>query len=213
MIPMRRQRPSRLHLLLIVPLTLLVFSARLTWTQESPSASKTPTQLSSLAKQFVAVPEAGIRFHPSYENLSLPFAPNQGQTPSLARFRPYDIGYHLSPAKNNALPELWQLAKTDEVQAQASHFIGNTPTEWLTDVVTHNTVHFRPFDPGGDVQYYGRRIPWAGRIILSVGKQAKFHPRVTRVLEVIQPGSGVGKPSPPGGSAGNTQVVGRGPFR
>jgi hypothetical protein len=210
---MRRQRPSRLHLLLIVPLTLLVFSARLTWTQERPSASKTQTQLSSLATQFVAVPEAKIRFHPAYENLSLPFAPNQGQTPSQARFRSGDIGYHFSATKNNTLPELWQLATVDEPQIKANHFIGNAPTEWLTNVIRHNAVHYRTPDPGGDVAYYGHRIPWAGRIILNIGKQAEFHPRVTRVLEVIKPGLGVGKPSPPGGSAANTQVVGRGPFR
>ena len=58
-------------------------------------------------------------------------------------------------------------------------------------------VHFRTPDPGSDVAYYGHRIPWAGRIILGIGEQAKFHPRVTRVLEVIKPGLGAGKPSPP----------------
>src|SRR5271165_6847463 len=117
---MRCQRLSRLHLLLIVPaLTLLVFSARSTWTQERPSASKTPTQLSNLAAQFVAVPEAKIRFHPAYEKLSLPFAPSQGQTRSLVRFRLLDIGYHLSPTKKNMLPELWQLARIDERQVKA----------------------------------------------------------------------------------------------
>ena len=206
---MRCQKLSRLHLLLIVPLTLLVLSARLTWTQERPSANETPTQLSSLAAQFVAVPEAKIRFHPAYEKLSLPFAPHQGQNPSQMRFPAFAIGYHLPSTKNNASPEWWRLAKTAELQARANHFIGNTPTEWLT----HNVVHFRTPDPGGDVAYYGHRIPLAGRIILSVGKQAKFHPRVTRVLEVVKPGLGGGKPSPPSGSAGNTQVVGRGPFR
>ena len=210
---MRRQRLSRLHLLLIPTLTLLVFSVRLTWTQERPSASNTPIQLSNLAVQFVAVPEAEIRFHPVYESLSPPFAPSQGQTPSLVRFRSYDIGYELSPTKNNALPVLWQLAKTPDLQANANHFIGNTPPEWLPDVTTHNSVHFRTPDPDGDVPYYGHRIPWAGRLILNIGEKAKVHPRVTRVLAVIKPGLGVEKPSSPGGSAGNTQVVGRGPFR
>jgi hypothetical protein len=174
-----------------------VFSARLTWTQERPFASKTPNRLSSLAAQFVAVPEARIRFHPAYESLSLPFAPNQGQTASLVRFRSLDIGYHLSLTKNNALPKLWQLAKIDEPQVKVNHFIGNAPTEWLTDVITHNKVHFRTPDPGGDVQYYGHRIPWAGRIILSIGKQAKFHPRATRVIELIEPGLRLENRHPP----------------
>ena len=210
---MRRQRLPRLHLLLIVPLTLPVFSARLIWTQERPSASETPTQSSSLAAQFVAVPEAEIRFHAAYEILSLPFAANHGQTPSLVRFSSGDIGYHPSLTTKNALPELWQFTKIDERQVKANHFIGNAPAEWLTDVIRHNTVHDRTPDPGGDVAYYGHRIPWAGRIIFGIGKQAKFHPRVTRVLEVIRPGLGVDKPSPPGGLAGNTHVVGRGSFR
>jgi len=178
---MRRPRLSRLHLLLIVPLTFLVFSAHLTWTQERPSASKTPTQLSSLAAQFVAGPEG---FHPAYENLSPPFAPNQGQTPPEVRMRSLDMGYHLSLTMNNALPELWQPAK---IEVRTDHFIDNAPTEWLTDVIPHNTVQYRAPDPGGDVQYYGHRIPWAGRMILNIGEQAKFHPRVFRVLGLIEP--------------------------
>jgi hypothetical protein len=209
-----RQRLSRLHLLLIVSaLTLLVFSARSTWTQERPSLSETPIQLSDLSAQFVAVPEANIRFHPAYENLSLPFAANHGQATSQVRFSSADIGYHFLATKSNALPALWQLAKMDEPQAKVNHFLGNAPTEWLTGVIPHNTVHYRTPDPGSDLAYYGHLIPWAGRIILNIGRQAEFHPRVTRVLEVIKPGLGLGKPSPPGGSAGNTRVVGRGPFR
>jgi len=171
-----------------MPLTLLVFPARLTWTQERPSASKPPTQLSSLATQFAAVPEAKIRFHPAYENLSLPFAANHGQAPSQVRFSTGEIGHHSSLTRNNALPELWQLAKMDEQQIKANRFLGNTAIEWLTDVNTNNKVHFRTPNPGGDVAYYGHRIPWAGRIILSIGKQAKFHPRTARVLELIEPG-------------------------
>ena len=181
---MRCQRLSRLHLLRIVPLTLLVFSARLTWTQERPSASTTPIQLPNLAAQFVAVPEAKTRVTPAYENLSLPLASNQGQTPSPARFSSGDIGYHFSATKNNTLPELWQLAKIDEPQVKVNHFMGNAPTEWLTNVIP-NTAHYRTPDPSGYVQYYGRRIPWAGRIILSLGEQARIHPRATRVLWLI----------------------------
>jgi hypothetical protein len=184
---MRRYRLSRLHFLLIVlPLTLLVFSARLTWTQERTSASKAPTQTPDLSAQFAAVPEAEMRFHSAYENLSLPFAPNQGQTRSQVRFRALDISYHSSLTRNNALPELWQLAKTDEPQVKVNHFIGNAPTEWLTNVIP-NTAHYRTPDPSGYVQYYGRRIPWAGRIILSLGEQARIHPRATRVLWLIDP--------------------------
>ena len=210
---MTRQRPSQLLLLPIVPLVLLVFPARSAWTQEIRSASNTPTQLSSLAGQFVAVPEAKMRFYPMYENLLLPFASKQGQTPSLVRFRTLDMGYHLPSTTNNALPKLWQLTRTDELQAGANHFIRNTPIEWLSGVNNNNNVHFPRPDPGGDVRYYGHRIPWAGQVILGIGKQAKFHPRVTRVLGVIKPGLGVEEPSLTGGSAGSIRVVGRGPRR
>jgi hypothetical protein len=209
---MRRQRLSRSHLrLLIAPLTFLVFSASLTWTQEGPSTSKTPTQLSNLAAQFMAVPEAKRGFHPAYENFSLTFALTAGQAPSQGRFRLPDIGYHPSLNRNNALPEPWQLAKTNGLQTKANHLIGNTPTEWLIDAITRDKAHYR--GPGGDLQYYGHRIPWAGRIILSIGEKAKYHPRITRVLELIEPGLSGENPSPSGGSAGNIHVVGRGPFR
>jgi hypothetical protein len=206
---MRRHRLCRLHLLLIMPLTLLVVSARLTWTQARPSANETPTQLSNLAAQFVAIPESKISFQPAYENLSLPFAPTQGQSPSQVRFRALDIGYHLSLIKNNALPELSQLAKIDEPQVRANHFIGNAPAEWLTDVNPRNTVHYRALDLGGDLEYYGQHIPWAGRIILSIGEKAKVHPRVFRVFELIGPGLTF-ENRVPRESVGNIHVSGRG---
>src|SRR5271157_1189542 len=157
---MGRQRLPRLHLLLIVALALLVFSASLTWTQEKSSARKSQTQLPDLAAQFAAAPETNIRFHPASGNLALTFAPNPGEAPSQVKFRSDNIGYHLSLTQNNALPNLWQIAKRDEMQAKANHFIGNTPNEWFTDLITHNKVNFRTPDPGGDVAYYGHRIPW-----------------------------------------------------
>lgn len=204
--------PSRL-LLLIVLLALLVFSTDVAWTQEMPSASNAPIQLSSLAGQFVAVPEAGIRFHPLYENLSLPVAPNQGQTPSLVRLRTLDIGYRLPSTTNNALSNLWQLTKTDELQARANHFITNTPIEWLTDVNTNSKVHLRRPAPGGDAGYYGYRIPWAGRVILGVGEKGKAHPQVIRVLKLIDPRDLTFENRLPRGSAGNIHVIGRGQHR
>jgi len=208
---MRPQRFSRLHLLLIVPLTFLVFSARLIWTQEGPSPNKTPIQFAPLAAQLVAAPEARLCFHPVYENLSLNFAPNQGQTPSQVGSRSYDIGYHLTFTKRSALPELWQLAKTDELPAKANQFIGNTSTKWHTDVITNNNkVHFRTPDPGGDVAYYGHRIPWVGRIILSIGEKAKVHPRVFRAIELIETGLTF-ENRLPRRSVSNIHVIGRGP--
>lgn len=186
---MHSRRLSRLHILfIIVPPTLLLISAHLASTQSKPSATNTPTQLSEFAAQSVAAPEASLRFHPAYENLSLPFAPNQEQVPSQVSFRSLDIRSSLSLAKVNALPNLWQLAKTDEQQARTSRFMGNTPAEWLTHVIPSDTGSYHAPDRNEALQYYGHRIPWAGQIILGVGKQAQFHPRVTRVFELIRPG-------------------------
>ncbi len=194
---MRRQRLSRLHLLLIVSLSLVIFSARLTWTQETSSASKTPKELSIPAMQLVTGPEAGIRFNPAYEKLSLPFAPNQGQAPSLVRFRPFDVGYLIGLTKNDTSKGPWQLTNIVEPQVKPNQFSGNAPTEWLTGVIPQETVYYSTTDRGDALQYYSHRVPWAGRIILEAGKQAESHPRVFRVFEFIRPGLSLGKPTYP----------------
>lgn len=182
---MCRQRLSPVHLFLAVSLSPVMFSAHVTWTQDMSPASKSPAQVSVLAPQSVAVPEGGLRFNPAYGKLSLPFASNKG--PPLLGSRSFDVGY-LSPlTKNETSNGPWQLTKM-EPQAKANQFIGNTPTEWLTYSIPHNTVHYRAPTGSDALQYYGNRLPWAGRVILGVGKQAKFHPRVARVVEVIKPG-------------------------
>jgi hypothetical protein len=88
-------------------------------------------------------------------------------------------------------------AVLSEPQVRANHFLGNAPTEWLTDVIPHNMVRYRTPDPHDDLQYYAHRITWAGPIILGIGKQAKFHPRVFRVFELIEPGLRLENPSYP----------------
>jgi hypothetical protein len=155
---MHCQSLSWLRLLLSVPLTLLGVSGHLSWTQETPSASKTSAHFASLAPQSAAVPEAGVRFNTAYGKLSLPFSSNQ------------------------------------QVRAK---FVGNPPTEWLTYSVPHNTVHHGVLDGVDALQYYGNRLPWAGRIMLGVGRQAEFHPRVFRVFELLRPALSLGKPTYP----------------
>jgi hypothetical protein len=191
---MRRQRLSPVHLLLVVSLGPLMFSAHVTWTQEMSPASQTRARVSVLAPQSVVVPEAGIRFNPAYEKLSLPFAPNQG---SSLGFHPFDLGYLFALTKNGLSKGPWQLTKMDGPQGKVNQFIGNTPTEWLTYSVPQSTVRYRTSDWGDALQYYGNRIPWAGRVMLGVGRQAAFHPRVVRVFEVIRPALSLGKPTYP----------------
>jgi len=185
---MRHQRLSRVHLLLTASLTSLMFSARLAWTQEGPSAGKATTQVSLLAPLFVGDPEAGIRFRPVCQNLTSPFASSQGQAPSLVRFHSLDLGYPFALTQNSTLPDLGQAAETGETQVKANHFISNAPTAWLTNGPPHNTLQYRAPDSDDELQRYGHYLPGAGRIILSMSKQAKFHPRVFRVLELMSPG-------------------------
>ncbi len=192
---MRPERLSPVHLLLIVSLSTVMLSARLTWAQETPSASKTPIQFASLAPQSVAASEPGIRLNLAFEKLSLPFAPHQGS--ALLRFRPFDVG-HLTPLiKNYTSNGPWQLTKMDEPQAKANRLMGNAPTAWLISPVPQTTVHYRAPDAGNALQYYGNRVPWAGRILLGVGRQAEFHPRAFRLFELVRPGLSLGKSTYP----------------
>ncbi len=192
---MRPERLSPVHLLLIVSLSTVMFSARLTWAQEISPASKASTQVSIPVAHSVVAPEAGIRFNPAYEEFSLPFAPHQEL--SLLRFRSFDVANIIPLSKNDTSNGLWQFTKIDEPQVKANQFIGNVPTEWLTYPIPHNTAPYRAPDGGDALQYYGHRFPWAGRIMLGVGRQAEFHPRVFRVFEVIRPALSLGKPTYP----------------
>jgi hypothetical protein len=181
-----------LHLVIIVPLSLLLFSARPIWPQETPSASKTPIRFASPAAQCTAAPKAGIRFNSPYEELPVLFAPNRGSL--LVRFRSFDVADIIPLSKNYTPKQPWQFTKMDKPQIKANQFVAHAPTEWLTYPNPQNTVHYRAPDWGDALQYYGRRIPWAGRIMLEVGKQAESHPRVFRIFELIDPGLSLGKP-------------------
>ncbi len=187
---MRPERLSPVHLLFIVSLSTVMFSARLTWAQEMSPASNTPAHVLVLAPPSVSVPEAGIRFNPAYEQLLLPFGSNQAS--SLFRFRPFDLGCLFAPAKNGLSTGLWQFTKMDEPRVTAYRLMGNAPTEWLTSHILQTPAHYRERDGGEALQYYSHRIPWAGRMMLGAGRQAAFHPRALRVFELIKPGLSFG---------------------
>ena len=197
--PLHRLSRLRLVLIPIVPLSLLVVRAHLLWAQETPSAGKTPFPSASLAAPFATVPEARADFHPAYENSSLNVKPNPAQTPSLARFGSLDLGHQPSLTKDEALPNLWYAAKTDigETQVNANHSIGHNPSEWFTHVNPQSMVHFGAPNLNDTLQYYGHRVPWAGQIILGIGKQAESHPRIVHIFDLVKPGLSLGKSSPP----------------
>jgi hypothetical protein len=185
-------RPLRLphSLSLIVSLTL-VFLGRLISGQEAPFASKAPIQFAGLATRPVAVPEAGIRFNPAYEKLALPSAPNQG-TP-LPRLRPFDADHLSALTENDSSKRPWQLTNLHASQVTPRQVSGSAPAQWFTYPTPPSTAHYSAPDGGDALQYYGNRIPWAGAIILGIGEQARFHPRVARVVQLIRPALSMGK--------------------
>jgi hypothetical protein len=184
---MPRPMAFRLHLLLIlvVPLTFVSVFEHPLWAQETPSLGKASIQSSSPAAPLVPRPSTGMRFPPAADNSSLPFATSRQQGWPGMKFPPLDVGYHPSLININHMPELSRLATKHQPQAPAQHFIRNVPTGWLTHLLRQDTG--RSPDRNDAVQYYGHRIPVAGRIILGIGKQADSHPRVTRIVRFIKP--------------------------
>ena len=81
----------------------------------------------------------------------------------------------------------------DEPQAKADNLMGNAPAAWFMSSFPQTTVYYGELYGVDTLQYYGNRLPWAGRIMLGVGRQAEFHPRVFRLFELIRPGLSLGK--------------------
>jgi len=69
-------------------------------------------------------------------------------------------------------------------QKQSSTFLA--PTK-MTFAPTFGLVHHETIHGANDLESYGRRIPWAGSVILRISQQAKTHPHITRALMVVQP--------------------------
>jgi len=182
---MRPERLSLLHLLFLLLVSPLIFSAHLTWSQGVSPARKTLTQVPVLAPQSGVVQEAGVRLDPANGKLALSFAPEQ--RPARLRFRTFDLGYLFALSKNGPLNRAWQLTTIDKPQARANRSEGNAPTEWLTSPIPQETVRYRMLDRDAALRYYVHSMPWVGRIMLGVGRQAAFHPRALRVFEIINP--------------------------
>jgi hypothetical protein len=68
-------------------------------------------------------------------------------------------------------------------QKQSSSFFA--PTKMFAP--TFGLAHHEAIDGANDLESYGRRIPWAGSVIVRISQQAKTHPHITRALKVVQP--------------------------
>ena len=91
------------------------------------------------------------------------------------RFFPDRTGYvRLS---GNIDAALSQDSGTIEFWNPSKYFIGSAPNKWMMFAPSfghahHETIH---------------GVPWAGPVILRIGKQAKAHPNITTVLKTVHP--------------------------
>jgi hypothetical protein len=79
-------------------------------------------------------------------------------------------GSALSFAQNPGQTESWLRFFPHDADSGTGEF-------WL-----HHEIH-----SDNDLEYYGHHIPWAGSLILRIGKQAKAHPHITSVVKSVHP--------------------------
>jgi len=166
-------------------LSLLVLCVPLVLAQAISFSRKTPVQLVALAR----VPEA--QTHIAYPKL--PFSPRQKsgfQTDSEAKsfLREAGQSYYRRLLTNKAVVlELWQPVGMGELREEAENFVGRTPKQWITSVPVFTKALSGSTTRADDLEYYGRRLPLAGRLVLGISAKARSHPHVARVFEIVQP--------------------------
>ena len=158
---------------------LLVLSTHLLWAQGTSTREESAVPLPDAPSEVQTHP------HLTHEESHLTYKQNQGQTYSSVRFFPDHTGYDPLPVSNNAV--LGQHARTDKFWGKDRYFIGSAPTKCLPFALTCGHVHHETIQGANDLEYYGRRIPWAGAVVLRIGQQAKVHPHITTVLKMVRP--------------------------
>jgi hypothetical protein len=148
---------------------LLVLSTHSLW------ALGTSTREESAVPLPDAPSEVQTHLHLSNNEIHLTFKQNQGRTESSMRFFPDRTGYDRLCGNIDAA--LSQDSGTIEFWDPSKYFIGSAPTKWMMFAPTlghahHETIH---------------GIPWAGPVILRIGKQAKAHRNITTVLKTVHP--------------------------
>jgi hypothetical protein len=148
---------------------LLVLSTRLLWAQGTSTREESAVPLPD------APSEVQTHLHLTHKEFHLTFKQNQGQTDSSMRFFTDRTGYDRLSVNINAV--LSQDSGTIEFLNPNQYFIGSAPTKRMTFApifghVHHETIH---------------GIPWAGPVVLRIGKEAKAHPHITTVLKTVRP--------------------------
>jgi hypothetical protein len=170
--------PSPIMLVMLVG--LLVLSPRFLWAQRTLPLENTPAP-------FARDSEVQIPLHLTDRQLSLTFERNQGPTDSRMKFLPHYPGDYRLPTTTPAA--LYPATRTAERWGKEKYLMGNAPSKWRTFsfALTNGKIPRETTCCVGDLEHYGRRIPWGGSIIVRILQQAKAHPHVTRVLTVLKP--------------------------
>jgi hypothetical protein len=182
--------PSPIMLVMLVG--LLVLSPRFLWAQRTLPLEKIPIHLLDTPAPFARVSEVQIPLHLTDRKLPQIFERNQGQTDSRMKFLPHYPGdYRLPTTTTTAAldPATRTAERWSKLWDKEKYLVGNAPSKWRTFsfALTNSEIPRETTCCVGDLEHYGRRIPWAGSIILRILQQAKAHPHVTRVLTVLKP--------------------------
>ena len=149
--------------------SLLVLSTHLLWAQGTSTREESAVSLPD------APSEVQTHRHLTHKEFHMTFKQNQGQTDSSMRFFPDRTGYDRLSVNINAV--LSQDSGTIEFRDPNKCFIGSAPTKRMTFAPTFGHVHHETI----------HGIPWAGPVVLRIGKEAKAHPHIATVLKTVRP--------------------------
>ena len=184
---MRRQLIAPRLLLFILSVSVLVPSADLAWAQNQSPIEQIAAPIFDIAVLHVPTSESKI-LDPRSFSAGLPpiLETNRSQPSSQARFFTAPASYHQLLTDNIATLNLRQLTGTSESQSSGNYFIDGTPNKSFTFEPAYLKPSNQTINRASDMDYYGR-LPFAGPIILRVAQQADIHPRITRVVKMLQP--------------------------
>ena len=185
---MRRQLIALRLLLSILSVSLLVLSADFSWAQNLPPVEPIVAPVFDIALLHVPVSEAQI-LHPRSFSTGLPpiLETNKSQPGSQARFFVAPTSYHQLLIDHIAALNLRQLTATSVSPSSGNYFIGGTPNKSFDFEPAYLKLSNQTINRVGDMDSDGRHIPFAGPIFLQVAQQAEAHPRITRVVKMLQP--------------------------
>jgi hypothetical protein len=172
-IPMRRQLSSLPLLSSILLLSVVVFGVPLAWAQ-APRLTQVSFEHSNDAVPLGAFQQAKTPLFACYGNPPPSFLPNLREIQSKPGLIRGSSDQLLLPTNR----------PVRELAGKPNYVIANAPKEWLTKLPSN--VDYQTFY-SHDLKYYGGRTPLVGGAILRIAQQADAHPRITRVLLMIDP--------------------------